>query len=54
MEDHLPYAGTREEYEKEGVAKICDEVTTTHFPHPSVLFGGERSKLMSETGSGKK
>lgn len=48
MEDHLPCAGTGEEYEKEAVAKMCDEITTTHIPHPSLLFWGERCKLMSE------
>lgn len=47
LEDHLPCAGRGEEYEKEGVEKMCDEVTTTHIP--SVLFVEERCKLMSET-----
>lgn len=54
MEGHLPCAGTGEKYKKEGMAKMCDEVITTHIFHLSVLFGRERRKLMSETELGKR
>jgi len=40
---------------EEGAAEtMCDELTTTPIPHPSVLLGGRRERNRSEAEPGKK